>query len=71
MAWRIPEGLKIAAALPVYQIANLVAYANTRQGWRAKASTIVVFLPILFLTTTLWAAAWTAVLWIGYSLLVQ
>jgi hypothetical protein len=27
---RFSDALKIALALPVYQIANLVAYANTR-----------------------------------------
>jgi hypothetical protein len=71
MAKRITEGLKIALALPVYQIANLVAYANTHQGWFAKVATIVVFLPIIALTTAVWAMAWTFVLSAGYMLLAR
>ena len=47
---RFSDALKIALALPVYQIANLVAYANTREGWAAKIGTAVAFLPIILST---------------------
>ena len=55
---RVKDALKIALALPVYQIVNLATYANTRKGWLAKIATFVVFLPIFAFTTVCWAAIW-------------
>jgi hypothetical protein len=66
---RIAQGLKIALALPMYQIVNLVTYANTRQGWPAKLATIAAFLPIFALTTVCWAAGWTVALWLALRLM--
>jgi hypothetical protein len=66
---RIAQGLKIALALPAYQIVNLVTYANTRQGWPAKLATIAAFLPIFALTTVCWAAGWTLALWLALRLM--
>jgi hypothetical protein len=60
---RIRYAIKMALVLPVYQILNLIAYANTRQGRTAKFGTFVCFLPIIALTTIWWAAAWTIALW--------
>jgi hypothetical protein len=65
---RIPEGIKVALALPVYQIANLVAYANTRPSLAAKVATFVSFLPIIVLTTTFWAGVWALVLFLLWKL---
>jgi hypothetical protein len=59
---------KFALALPLYQIANLVAYANTRQGWPAKIATVAAFLPILAMTTAFWAAGWTIAIWAAWRL---
>jgi hypothetical protein len=64
MSSRVRDGLKIALALPIYQIANLVAYANTRKGWPAKIATVTAFLPIIAITTTCWAAAWVVGVWL-------
>ena len=64
MSSRVKEGLKIALALPIYQIANLVAYANTRRSWPAKIATIALFLPIIAITITCWAAAWAVGVWL-------
>jgi hypothetical protein len=64
MSFRVKEGLKIAVALPIYQIANLVVYANTRKGWPAKVATIAFFLPIIAITITCWAAAWAVGVWL-------
>jgi hypothetical protein len=61
---RARDGLKLAVALPIYQIANLVAYAKMRQGWPAKIGTITAFLPIVAITTTCWATAWGAGVWL-------
>jgi hypothetical protein len=65
---RILEGIKVALALPIYQIVNLVAYANTRPNLAAKIATFVSFLPIIVLTTTIWISAWALVLWLLWRL---
>jgi hypothetical protein len=62
---------KIAVALPIYQIANLVAYANTRQSWSAKIATVTAFLPIIAITTICWGAAWTAAVWLLLRLMTS
>ena len=64
----VREAAKIAVALPVYQILNLVAYANTRQGRAAKIATFVTFLPIIAFTTVCWAAAWAVGVWLALRL---
>ena len=61
---RIMDAIKLALALPVCQALNLAAYANTRQGRSAKIATVVVFLPIIALTTACWAAAWAIGVWL-------
>jgi hypothetical protein len=65
---RITDSLMVALALPVFQILNLAAYANTRQGWAAKAATIAAFLPIIALTTACWAMGWATGLWLVWRL---
>jgi hypothetical protein len=55
---RFGDAVRIAIALPIYQIMNLAAYAKTREGWSAKIATVVLFLPIIAFTTTRWVAAW-------------
>jgi hypothetical protein len=41
MSSRVKEGLKIAPALPICQIANLVAYAHMRSGLTAFGEKVV------------------------------
>jgi hypothetical protein len=65
---RTREAAKIALALPIYQILNLVAYANARQGRAAKIATFITFLPIIAFTTVCWAAAWAACVWLALRL---
>jgi len=55
-------------ALPARQIANLAAYANTREGLSAKVATFVDFLPVIALTTACWAAGWVIVVWLALRL---
>jgi hypothetical protein len=68
MLARIIAVTKTAVALPLYQIANLVAYASTRQGWWAKLGTVAAFLPIFAFTTVCWVTAWTVGLWLLWKL---
>jgi hypothetical protein len=55
------------AALPVYQIRNAVAYAGTRDGWIGKVWTFATFLPVIVITTAIWAFIWA----VGLRLLWQ
>ena len=55
---RVLEGAKVALFFPFVQIYNLSLYANTRDGWVAKIATFVTFIPIMVVTTTVWAGAW-------------
>ena len=65
---RFKDTIKIALALPALQIANLAAYANTRQSLPAKIATVLVFLPIFALTTACWAAGWAVAVWLAVRL---
>jgi hypothetical protein len=63
--------MRIASVLllPIYQIANLVAYAKTRDGWVARVATVVAFLPIMAVTTTLWAMSRALAIWLAWRLI--
>jgi hypothetical protein len=61
---RIIASVMIALALPAYQAANLIAYANTRAGRLAKVATFVAFLPIIALTTACWIGLWAGTVWL-------
>lgn len=65
---RLAEGLKIAVALPVCQIANMVACAGAHQGWPARIGRVILFLPIFVMTTACWASVWIAAVWLAYHL---
>jgi hypothetical protein len=59
---RFLEGAKVALFFPFIQIYNLCLYANTRDGWVAKIATFIIFIPIMVITTTVWAGAWALLL---------
>jgi len=65
---RIIDGFKVGFALPVYQVVNLIKYAQTRQGRAAKIATFAVFAPILVFSLIMWAAFWiiaiSLILWL-------
>jgi hypothetical protein len=63
------NAIKIALALPIYQTANLTAYAKTREGWPARIATFVVFLPIIAVTTACWGAVWIVGGWLVFRLI--
>ena len=67
-AKRIPGGLAMAMALPVYLIWHVAKYANTHRGWPAKIATFVTFLPIITIGTAIWASAWTMGVWLTLHL---
>lgn len=63
-ARRIPEGLLILVALPVYQIWQIAKYANTREGWVAKIGLFLTFLPVIVFCNVIWGFLWAVFLWL-------
>lgn len=49
---------------PLYATWNSLVYANTYPTLRGKAATFLTMLPVLVLTTAVWAGLWTAALWL-------
>jgi len=63
---RIINVLKLALGLPAFQIANLIAHARQKQSTAASIATVVMFLPIVALTTAIWAFCWVTLAWLLY-----
>jgi hypothetical protein len=59
---RIPDGLLIAFALPIYQIWHIAKYANTRKRWLAKIGMFITFLPVLVFCSLIWGFLWAVIL---------
>jgi hypothetical protein len=59
---RILEDAKLVLFFPFIQIYNLYLYAQTQESLLAKIFTLVVFIPIFLITTTIWAAGWAFLL---------
>jgi hypothetical protein len=51
---------KAIFAWPVYATWNAAVDLKSRQGPRAKALTALAYVPVLLITTAIWAAGWTA-----------
>jgi hypothetical protein len=66
MRWvrRIPEGLLILLALPVYQLWHIAKYANTRRGRAAKIGVFITFLPVICICSVIWGFLWAVMLWL-------
>jgi hypothetical protein len=63
---QITNALKIALALPVYRIANLISYVSQKQSVSARLGVALTFLPIVAITTTIWAFCWLILVWLIY-----
>jgi glucan phosphoethanolaminetransferase (alkaline phosphatase superfamily) len=55
---------KAVFAWPLYATWNAAAYANTYPSFVAKAATFLTMLPVLILTTAVWAMLWAAAWWL-------
>ncbi len=51
-----------AMFLPFVQIRNLVAYSKLQSTRPAKIGMFLTFIPVILVTTVLWAVAWTVIL---------
>jgi hypothetical protein len=54
----MPSRIVLTLAFPFYQVRFVIKYTNTYQGWPAKVGTFLCFLPIIAMTTAIWAAVW-------------
>lgn len=43
---------------PLYSTLNAVLFSSAQPGWRARVATFMQFLPVLCITTGIWAAIW-------------
>jgi hypothetical protein len=48
----------------VYATYHAISLANTCQGFRAKAVTFLAFLPLVVVTSGVWALMWALALWL-------
>jgi hypothetical protein len=54
----------VVFAWPVYATWHAVALAKTYDGFRAQVVTFTAFLPIIIVTTAIWALVWALTLWL-------
>jgi hypothetical protein len=43
---------------------NAWIYASSHHGWAAKVNTFLTFVPVLALTTVIWAVLLAAIIWL-------
>ena len=43
---------------PLYSTLNAVSFSGAEPDWRAKLMTFTQFLPVLCITTAIWAIVW-------------
>jgi hypothetical protein len=60
----IVDLLKAIFAWPLFATYNVIVFAMTEKGFRAKGLTLLTFVPVLIITTGLWAAFWALCLWL-------
>lgn len=53
---------KLAAAWPLYATYYAIVLANGRQGYGVKVTTFLRFLPVLVVTSAVWAMLWAFIL---------
>jgi hypothetical protein len=68
---RIPDGLLMVLALPIYQVWNIARYANTCATLPAKIGTFAVFVPLIAVLTVIWGFFWFAIAWAVWQLVAR
>jgi hypothetical protein len=53
---------------PLYSTLNAVLFSSAQPNWRARIATFTQFLPVLGVTTLIWAIAWAAPIWLLASI---
>ena len=53
---------------PVYSTLNAVSFSGAQHDWRARIATFTLFLPVLCITTGIWAIVWATPIWLLASI---
>ena len=54
---------------PLYSTLNAVSFSGAQPDWRARVTTFTQFLPVLGVTTAIWAIVWAAPIWLLASII--
>jgi hypothetical protein len=49
---------------PIYSTLNAVSFSGAQPGLRARVATFTQFLPVLCITTAIWASVWATPIWL-------
>ncbi|QWG11079.1 hypothetical protein KMZ29_14980 [Bradyrhizobium sediminis] len=55
---------------PLYSTLNAVSFSGAQPDWRTKVTTFTQFLPVLCITTAIWAIGWATSIWLLASIVV-
>jgi hypothetical protein len=66
MSRHLVEGSAALFLWPLYALRNFIIFTqNEAPGWQVKVQTFATFLPVLAISTLVWAAAWAVGLWLA------
>jgi hypothetical protein len=58
------DAAKAIFGWPLYATWNAWIYASSHHGWTTKALTFLTFVPVLALTSSVWAMLWATIIWL-------
>ena len=58
------DAAKAIFGWPLFATWNAWIFSSAHHGWAAKACTFLTFAPVLAITTVIWAALLTAIIWL-------
>jgi hypothetical protein len=58
------DAAKAALGRPLFATWNAWIFASTHHGWNTKVHTFLTFVPVLAITTAIWATVLAAIIWL-------
>ena len=58
------DAAKAIYAWPLYATWNAWIFASSHHRWTARAHTFLTFVPVLALTSLVWAMLWATIIWL-------
>jgi hypothetical protein len=58
------DAAKAVFGWPLYATWNAWVFASTHHRWAGKALTFLTFVPVLALTSSVWAMLWATIIWL-------
>jgi hypothetical protein len=58
------DAMKVVFGWPLFATWNAWIFASAHHGWITKALTFLTFVPVLAITTAIWAALLTPIIWL-------